>query len=193
MQNPRATLVSDTRSKMRNCRRMWPPRTCGKQISGAAFFAHPLQNTYKSGLQGRIPGATIVSDTHSQMRNSQHICLSGTNGVQNPLSLVWKTSEQELFLATLTRIWTLGVGSGRSLWADRRSGTENPAQSMSSFLKFMSWLSGLLGDAEGLLDESVHMSQPIVWRTLEPRGKVVARGVATALRAFVGGKALSCN
>ena len=36
------------------------------------------------------------------------------------------------------------------------------------------------------------MAQPIQWATLTPREKVVARGVATALRALIGGKALSC-
>ena len=35
------------------------------------------------------------------------------------------------------------------------------------------------------------MAQPILWATLTPR-EVVARGVATALRALIGGKALSC-
>ena len=32
----------------------------------------------------------------------------------------------------------------------------------------------------------------IVWATLEPREKVVARGEATVLRALAGDKALSC-
>ena len=36
------------------------------------------------------------------------------------------------------------------------------------------------------------MGRQIVSATLGPREKVVARGVATALRALVGSKALSC-
>ena len=36
------------------------------------------------------------------------------------------------------------------------------------------------------------MAQPIQWATLTPREKVVARGVATALRALIGGKVVSC-
>ena len=36
------------------------------------------------------------------------------------------------------------------------------------------------------------MGQPISWATLAAREKVVARGVAIAWRALVGGKALSC-
>ena len=52
---------------------------------------------------------------------------------------------------------------------------------------------GLLpGDAESLLGDSVTMAQPIQWATLSAREKVVARGVATALRGLIGGKALSC-
>ena len=44
--------------------------------------------------------------------------------------------------------------------------------------KFSNWLSGLPGDAERFLEESVTMVQPIRWATLTPREKVVARGVA---------------
>ena len=40
--------------------------------------------------------------------------------------------------------------------------------------------------------KSVTMAHPIQWATLKSREKVVARGVATALRALIGGKALSC-
>ena len=101
------------------------------------------------------------------------------------------TREQELSLADLTNTWTLGVGSHRSLgrpkeWNGESKGFDDFA------LKFASCLSGLLGDAEGLLEESAHMGRPIVLATLGPREKVAARGVATALRALVGGKALSC-
>ena len=37
------------------------------------------------------------------------------------------------------------------------------------------------------------MAQPIQWATLTAREKVLVRGVATALRALIGGKALSCT
>ena len=78
----------------------------------------------------------------------------------------------ELSLVELTQVWTLGVGSDRSLgrpkeWKGEPSGSR-------------------------FLEESVTMAQPIQWATLTPREKVVARGVATALRALIGGKALSC-
>ena len=53
-------------------------------------------------------------------------------------------------------------------------------------------MSGLPGDAERFLEESVTMAQPIQWATLTPREKVVGRRVETALRALIGGKALSC-
>ena len=104
---------------------------------------------------------------------------------------MWKTSEQGLALADVTRTWTLGVGPDRSLvrpkeWNGESSGLDDFA------LEFANWLSRLPGEAEGLLEDSVQMGRPIVWATLEPREKVVARGVATALRAAVGGKALSC-
>ena len=88
-------------------------------------------------------------------------------------------------------MWTLRVGSDRSLgrpkeWNGEHSGFDDFA------FKFSSWLSGFPGDAESFLEESVTMVQPIQWATLTPREKVVVRGVATALRALIGGKALSC-
>ena len=94
----------------------------------------------------------------------------------------------ELSLGELTQVWTLGVGSDRSLgrpkeWNGEPSGFDDFA------FKFSNWLSGLPGDAERFLEESVTMAQPIQWATLTPREKVVARGVATSLRALVGGKA----
>ena len=102
-----------------------------------------------------------------------------------------ETREQELSLAELTKNWTLGVGSDRSLgrpkaWNGEPNGCDEFA------FKFSNWLSALPGDAERLLEESAQMGRPIVLATLEPREKVVARGAATAVRALVGGKALSC-
>ena len=47
--------------------------------------------------------------------------------------------------------------------------------------KFSNWLSGIPGDAEKFLEESVNMGWPIVWATLAPREKIVARGVAPEL------------
>ena len=83
------------------------------------------------------------------------------------------------------------MGSDRSLgrpkeWNGEPSGFEDFE------FKFSNWLSGLPGDAEIFLEESVTMAQPILWATLTPREKVVARGVATALRALIGGKTLNC-
>ena len=80
-------------------------------------------------------------------------------------------------------MWTLGVGSDRSL--GRPKGTASPVVSTTI---------GCLGFLEirrGSWEESVNMGQPFVWATLAPREKIVARGVASALRALVGGKALS--
>ena len=65
---------------------------------------------------------------------------------------------------------TLGVGSDRSF-----------------AFKFSNWLSGLPGDAERFLEESVTMARPIQWAHHER--KLWPRGVATALRAL---EALSC-
>ena len=83
----------------------------------------------------------------------------------------------ELSLVELTQVWTLGFGSDRSLgrpkeWNGEPSGYDDFA------FKFSNWLSGLPGDAERFLEESVTMAQPIQWATLTPREKVVARGVA---------------
>ena len=80
----------------------------------------------------------------------------------------------ELSLAELTQVWTLGVGSDRSLrrpkeWNGEPSGFDDFA------FKFSNGLSGLPGDAERFLEESVTMAQPIQWATLTPREKVVAR------------------
>ena len=76
----------------------------------------------------------------------------------------------ELSLAELTKVWTLGVGSDRSLgqpkeWNGEPSGFDDFA------FKFSNWLSGLAGDAERFLEESVTMAQPIQWATLTPRGE----------------------
>ena len=89
----------------------------------------------------------------------------------------------ELSLGELTQVWTLGVGSDRSLgrpkeWNGELSGFDDFA------FKFSNWLSGLPGDAESFLEESVTMAQPIQWATLTTREKVAA------LRALIGGKAL---
>ena len=76
----------------------------------------------------------------------------------------------ELSLGELTQVWTLGVGSDRSLgrpkeWNGEPSGFDDFA------FKFSNWLSGLPGDAESFLEESVTMAQPIQWATLTPREK----------------------
>ena len=97
----------------------------------------------------------------------------------------------ELSLAELTQVWTLGVGSDRSLGRPKEWNGEPNSFDDFAF-KFSNWLSGLPGDAERFLEESVTMAQSIQWATLTPREKVVARRVATALRALIGGKALSC-
>ena len=97
----------------------------------------------------------------------------------------------ELSLAELTQVCTLGVGSDRSLGRPKEWNGE-PSSFDDFAFKFSNWLSGLPGDAERFLEESVTMVQPIRWATLTPREKVVARGVAKALRALIGGKALSC-
>ena len=101
------------------------------------------------------------------------------------------TIEPKVTLGELTQVWTLGVGSDRSLgrpkeWNGESSGFDDFA------FKFSNWLSGLPGDAERCLEESANVSQPMLWATLAAREKVEARGVATALRAPVGSKALSC-
>ena len=57
--------------------------------------------------------------------------------------------------------------------------------------KFSKWLSGLRVSPERLLEASANMGQPILWATLAAREKVVARGVATALRAQAGGKVVN--
>ena len=41
VQIPCAHLFSDTRSKMRNCRQIWPPGTFGVHIPGATVFRTP--------------------------------------------------------------------------------------------------------------------------------------------------------
>ena len=75
------------------------------------------------------------------------------------------TIEPELTLGELTRVWTLRVGSDRSLgrpkvWDSESSGFDDFA------FKFSDWLSQLPGDAERFVEESAHMGQPIMWATL---------------------------
>ena len=73
-----------------------------------------------------------------------------------------ETSVQELSLADLTHIWTLGVGSDRSLIRPKEWNGESHGFDDFAF-KFVSWLSGLPGDAERLLEESSHMGRQIVF------------------------------
>ena len=94
-------------------------------------------------------------------------------------------------LVELTHVWTRRVRSDRSLGRPKEWNGEPSCFDDFAF-KFSNWLSGLPGDAERFLEESVTMTQPIQWATLTPREKVVARRVATALRALISGKALSC-
>ena len=88
----------------------------------------------------------------------------------------------ELSLAELTQVWTLGVGSDRSLGRPKWNGEPSGFDDFVS--KFSNWLSGLPGDAERFLEESVTMAQPDsvgnASTTREGRG----RGES--------GKALSC-
>ena len=97
----------------------------------------------------------------------------------------------EVSLVELTQVWTLGVGSDRSLGRPKEWNGEPSGFDYCAF-KFSNWLSGLPGDAERFLVESVTMAQPIQWVTLTPREKFVSRRVATALGALIGGKALTC-
>ena len=76
----------------------------------------------------------------------------------------------ELSLAELTQVWTLGVGSDRSLGRPKEWNGE-PSSFDDFAFKFSNWLSGLPGDAERFLQESVTMAQPIQWATLTPRVK----------------------
>ena len=93
---------------------------------------------------------------------------------------VTMTIEPELTLGELTQVWTLKVGSDRSLgrpkgWNGESSGFDDFA------FKFSNWLSGLPGDAERFLEGSANMGQPILWATLAARRKVAAIGVETPL------------
>ena len=93
----------------------------------------------------------------------------------------------------LGAVFTSGLFQRRTAYFGRRptDGVEWRAGGFDDFaFKFSNWLFGLPGDAERLLEECANMGQP--WATLAAREKVVARGVATALRALVGGNALSC-
>ena len=63
------------------------------------------------------------------------------------------TIELELTLGELTHVWTLGVGSNRSLgrpkeWNGEPTGFDDFA------FKFSNWLSGLPGDARRFLEDS---------------------------------------
>ena len=95
----------------------------------------------------------------------------------------------ELSLGELTQVWTLGVGSDRSLgrpkeWNGEPSGFDDFA------FKFSNWLSGLPGDVESFLEfsggVSDHGSADSVGNTYSTREDRGQR------RAVIGGKALSC-
>ena len=94
-----------------------------------------------------------------------------------------------LSLGELVQVWTLdqtGVLERPKECNGESGGFDDFAS------KFSKWLSGLRASPERLLEASANMGQPILWATLAAREKVVARGVATALRALVGGIVLNC-
>ena len=88
---------------------------------------------------------------------------------------VVETSVQKLTLRELTHVWTLGVGSDRSLGRPKERNGEPEGFDDFAF-KFANWLSGFPGDAEWFLEESANMGQLIVWGSLEPRGKSLVGG-----------------
>ena len=77
----------------------------------------------------------------------------------------------ELSLAELTQVWSVGVGSDRSLGRPKEWNGE-PSSFDDFAFKFSTWFGGLPGDAERFLEESVTMAQPLQWATLTPREKV---------------------
>ena len=92
--------------------------------------------------------------------------------------------------ANFQKVWTLGIGSDRTLGRPREWNGENAGFDDFAF-KFENWVSGLPGGADSLLEASSKMPSSIEWDPMGPKQKVMARGVATALRALVGGKALN--
>ena len=87
------------------------------------------------------------------------------------------------------RLWMMGMNAERAVgrpkdWDGKESGFD------SFVFKFANWLSCLPGDVEHLLDYASTHSEDIAWESVGRRHKVVAQGVAQALKSVVDGKAL---
>ena len=85
--------------------------------------------------------------------------------------------------------WSIGLGSDRSLGRPKEWNGESA--SFDDFMyKYQNWVGALPGGADQLLDSAVKLQMPIALSSMSEKEKVMARGIATGLRALVGGKAL---
>ena len=87
------------------------------------------------------------------------------------------------------RMWVMGMNAERAVgrpkdWDGKESGFDT------FVFKFANWLAGLPGNTEELLDYASKHDQEIAWPSVGRRQKVVAQGVAQALKSMVDGKAL---
>ena len=88
------------------------------------------------------------------------------------------------------RLWTLGVGSDRTLGRPSSWNGDEKIYDEFSF-RFLNWLGGLPGDAGYYLEHAGKSTTAIAFATLQPREKMMARGISTAICALTGGKALN--
>ena len=78
----------------------------------------------------------------------------------------------------------MGMSSERTLGRPEEWDGKEPGFDDFVF-KFANWLSGMPGDVEDLLDNSVVHSTPVLMSGMSGRQKIMARGVNQALRSLI--------
>ena len=82
------------------------------------------------------------------------------------------------------KLWMMGMTSERTLGRPKEWDGKEPGFDEFSF-KFTNWLSGMPGDVEALLENAVIHSTPVTMAGMNPRQKIIARGVNQALRSLI--------
>ena len=80
----------------------------------------------------------------------------------------------------------MGMSSERTLGRPKEWDGKEPGFDDFVFT-FANWLSGMPGDVEDLLDNSVVHSTPVLMSGMSVRQKIMARGVNQALRSLIAG------
>ena len=88
------------------------------------------------------------------------------------------------------KVWSLGIGSDRTLGRPKDWNGDQAHYEEFTF-KFQNWIAGLPGEADVLLEKAIGYTAPLPMEPMTDNEKIMARGIASALKALIGGKALT--